>query len=140
MSRPSRIQKTLPVWTPKPQPWLRDRDHLKWIASFVCVFCGRTGCSVAAHIRAGGDGAMGRKPSDGKTLPLCGFPKMSIGIIGCHERQHQIGEPAFWADFMARGGPDPVGIADALWRVSGDTDAGERVIFRARQMLTPIRA
>ena len=135
MSRAARIQKDMPSWQPKPQPWLRDKGHLKWIGGFICIFCGRVGCSVAAHIRTGGDGAMGRKPGDNRVLPICGFPRMPIGIIGCHEIQHSKGELSFWSDFMARGGPDPVGIADALWKVSGDTEAGERIIFRARQML-----
>lgn len=134
MSRPSRIAKAPLVWQPKPQPWLRDRDHLTWVGSLPCLRCGRRDCSVAAHIRIQTDGSGSRKPSDNYTVPLCSIPKI---VSGCHQIQDSwnIGERTFWADFQARGGSDPWSVAETLYRISGDTDAGERVIFRARQML-----
>lgn len=135
MSRPSRIAKAPLVWQPKPQPWLRDRDHLSWIGTLPCLSCGRLGASVAAHIRIQTDGAGGRKPSDLYVTPLCGLPRVPSFGGGCHETQHRNGEVTFWADFQARGGSDPWSVAQALYRVSGDMDAGERIIFRARQFL-----
>jgi len=131
VSRAARIQKDMPSWQPKPQPWLRDKGHLSFIRQMPCLSCGRIGVSVPAHIRIQTDAAGARKPSDFYVVPLCGMPRI---FNGCHEKQHKA-ERTFWADFMERGGPDPWSTAQALYRVSGDIEAGERIIFRARQML-----
>ena len=58
---------------------------------------------------------LGEKPDDCWALPMCG---------ACHRRQHEIGELRFW-DFGLR---DPIFICLALSRVSGDVEAGERIV------------
>jgi len=70
----------------------------------------------------GTDGGLGIKPNDRYTCPLC---------HGCHRHQHQIGEPAFWAD----AGIDPTDAALRLWTVSGNHEQGLRVIFKVRQRI-----
>lgn len=129
MRRLSRIQKALPVYVRKPQPWLRDSDHLGWVEMLPCLACGRRGCSVAAHVRLYGDGAGARKPSDNKVVPLCGLPKV---LDGCHEQQHGMSEALFWAQLMEKGVSDPWGVAERLYRITGDTDRGYAAIAHAR--------
>ena len=43
--------------------------------------------------------------------------------------QHQFGELRFWSVLRI----DPLNVAFGLWTVSGDIEAGERIVFRARQ-------
>lgn len=60
--------------------------------------------TVAAHVRMGGSGGVGLKPSDYRTVPLTDSE---------HRQQHQVGEKAFW-----RGcGVDPFTSIIALLRV-----------------------
>jgi hypothetical protein len=61
-------------------------------------------------------------PSDRYSVPLCN---------SCHALQHEFGELRFWSVVRI----DPLNAAFRLWTVSGDTKAGERVIFRARQQI-----
>lgn len=69
----------------------RDAKYLAWLRELPCVACGRTStdsyCSQAAHVRVGGDGGMGLKPSDYRAVPLC---------FMCHRAQHDYGERTFW--------------------------------------------
>lgn len=118
----------------KPDRWIRDKDHLSFIRSLPCCVCGRAPCD-AAHVRNGTDGAMGRKPSDRWCVPLCQaniLPKDGMwgGGPGCHNEQHHYGEESFWA-----GKSDPLGLAEHLWRVSGDMEAGMRAVERFRMRL-----
>ncbi len=76
----------------------------------------------AAHVRSGTDGGMGMKPSDRYSVPLC---------PDCHAQQHRVGELSFWAAL----GIDPLNVALRLWTISGNLDAGKRVVFRARQKI-----
>jgi hypothetical protein len=48
-----------------------------------------------------------------------------------HDAQHAHGELTFWSHY----GIDPVDQALRLWTVSGDVEAGERIVFRARQAI-----
>lgn len=43
--------------------------------------------------------------------------------------QHEFGELRFWSTLRI----DPLNVAMRLWTVSGDINAGERIVFRARQ-------
>jgi len=45
-----------------------------------------------------GSGAgLSQKPDDWRTVPLCGGQCSNIeGQLGCHNRQHIVGEPTFW--------------------------------------------
>ena len=59
----------------------------------------------AAHVRTGTDGAMGMKPSDSWSLPLC---------QDSHRQQHQIGEAMFEVMYRI----DMKAIAAELWKHS----------------------
>jgi len=107
----------------KPKPDLRRRmQHLTFVRQLPCVVCGRAAPSEAAHFRSGSDGGAGMKPSDRYTLSLC---------RDCHALQHQFGELTFWSTIRI----DPLNVAFRLWTVSGDIQAGERIVFRARQQI-----
>lgn len=87
---------------------LRSPGHLKWIRGFECSCTAavlHTRKVEAAHVRTGTDGAMGMKPSDNWTIPLCDMH---------HKIQHDMGETAFEQTY----GVDMKAIAQALWQRS----------------------
>jgi hypothetical protein len=106
----------------------RDTAHLAYVRRLPCVATyletGRFvyGCQ-AAHVRMvreGKPGAMGVKPSDKYALPMT--PEQ-------HDRQtNRGGERGFWAALNF----DPIPLCEALHAVSGDIEAGERIIRQAR--------
>ena len=67
------------------------------------------------------------KPGDRYAVPLC---------AACHARQHQVGELTFWSALRF----DPLNVAFRLWTVSADIEAGERIVFRARQQIDLAKA
>jgi hypothetical protein len=121
--RQPRIAKDLPAHARKPQPWVRSRFHLAFVRTLPCLSCGARGPSEPAHVRCETDGAAGRKPGDRYVVPLCS---------GCHAQQHRVGEITFWGERLAWEISDVVGVADRLWIVSGDFEAGHRAIQHAR--------
>jgi hypothetical protein len=121
--RKPRIAKDLPAHARKPQPWLRDKNHLGFVRALPCLACGRRGPCEAAHVRLGTDGASGRKPSDLYAVPLC---------IPCHSGQHAAGELSFWSNAMDFGITDPWTVAERLYKISSNTELGYRAIQRAR--------
>ena len=107
----------------KSKPNLRRRvHHLAFVRQLPCVACGKAAPSEAAHVRTGTDGGAGMKPGDRYAVPLC---------AACHARQHRIGELSFWSALHF----DPLNVALRLWTVSSDLEAGERIVFRARQQI-----
>jgi len=76
----------------------------------------RFGSQKAAKRHTG----MAEKPDDAWALPLCGRH---------HRDQHLIGEGVFWGIHY---GHRPIFLCLALWRVSGDIEAGEQIIREAR--------
>ena len=121
MSLAPRIPRAVPKGQRQRDP-RRALKHLAFVRSLPCLSCGAGAPSEAAHVRSGTDGGMGAKPSDRYSLPLCG---------ACHARQHRQGELTFWSALRI----DPLDAASALWTKSGDLEAGERIIFRARQAI-----
>ena len=107
------------------RPRQHNEKHLEFIRACPCVMCLDNTSTEAAHLRMADERAdkrmvgIGEKPDDCWTLPLCG---------ACHRRQHEIDEKQFW-DF---GEKDPVFLCLALWRVSGDVEAGERIVRAAQ--------
>ena len=73
-------------------------------------------------MRSGSDGGAGTKPSDRYSVSLC---------TSCHALQHEFGELTFWSALRI----DPLNVALRLWTVSGDIEAGQRIVFRARQRI-----
>ena len=116
-----RISRTTARGKPKPDRRKRTR-HLAFVRQLACVACGKAAPSEAAHVRSGSDGGAGIKPSDRYSVSLC---------TSCHELQHGFGELTFWSVLRI----DPLNVALRLWTVSGDLEAGDRVVFRARQQI-----
>ncbi len=81
---PTRIDKSqLAIAEPKR---LRDKAHLKFVASQPCVICGRQP-SDPHHLRFAQPRAIGLKVSDEFTVPLC---------RGHHRQLHQAGDERAW--------------------------------------------
>lgn len=100
----------------RPEAWFRSEVHLAWVRTQPCYICGRHHHIAAAHISKGTDGAKGVKPSDIYVLPLCDGFLAGWDFVGCHNRQHNLGEVAFWSE---HGGPArAVGAALELCRLS----------------------
>lgn len=80
----------------------RDKTHLKYVASQACLICERTP-SQAHHLKHAQLRAMGRKPGDQWTVPLCAIH---------HRKLHDHGnEVAWWMENKI----DPITIAENLW-------------------------
>jgi len=98
-----RIDKSVLAF-PEPRR-VRDKEHLRFVATQPCLICGRTP-SDAHHIRFAQLRALGRKVSDEFTVPLC---------RGHHRQVHQTGnEPTFWEHL----GIDAMEVANSLWQRS----------------------
>ena len=65
---------------------LRDKAHLKFVASQPCLVCGREPCDPH-HLRFAQPRAIGLKVSDEFTVPLC---------RGHHRQLHQVGNEVTW--------------------------------------------
>jgi len=84
---------------------LRDKQHLKFVASQPCLICGRQP-SDPHHLRFAQPRAIGLKVSDEFTVPLC---------RGHHRELHQAGnEEAWWEDLQI----NALEIAKELWQQS----------------------
>jgi hypothetical protein len=89
----------LPISTPRR---VRDKDHLRYVASQPCILCGRMP-SHAHHLRFAQPKAFGRKVSDEWTVPLCSTH---------HRALHSVGNEKEW---WAEKGIDPTAHAVRLW-------------------------
>lgn len=84
---------------------LRNKEHLKFVASQPCLVCGRRP-SHAHHIKYAQEGALGMKVSDEFTVPLCSTH---------HDALHRVGNERGW---WVSNGIDPLKTAEDLWRAS----------------------
>lgn len=84
---------------------LRDKVHLRFVASQPCLICERSP-SDAHHLRFAQPRAMGRKTSDEFTVPLCRVH---------HRENHRTGREELWWQSK---GIEPLTVATELWRVS----------------------
>jgi hypothetical protein len=91
---------------------IRDKEHLRYVASQPCLLCSATP-SDAHHVRFAQPRAMGRKVGDEFTVPLCRTH---------HRELHQYGNEAAWWHDM---GIDPLDIAAQLWDESHPKEAAE---------------
>jgi hypothetical protein len=100
---PTKIDKSqLVIAEPKR---LRDKAHLKFVASQPCLVCGRQPADPH-HLRFAQPRAIGLKVSDEFTVPLC---------RGHHQRVHQTGnEEAWWEDLQI----NALEISRGLWEQS----------------------
>ena len=103
-----------------PEPHrVRDKEHLRYVASQPCLMC-RATPSDAHHVRFAQPRAMGRKVGDEFTVPLC----------RAHHRElhHSGNEAAWWHDM----GIDPLDVAQQLWSETEGQRHGRSTIDRAQ--------
>jgi hypothetical protein len=81
---------------------LRDKGHLKFVASQPCLICGRSPAD-AHHVRFTQPRAMGLKVSDEFTVPLCRVH---------HRDVHSFGDEVAWWERRAI---DPLATSRMLW-------------------------
>ncbi|MEE9249907.1 MAG: DUF968 domain-containing protein, partial [Alphaproteobacteria bacterium] len=89
------------IATPKPRR-VRDKDHLRFVASQPCLVCGRQP-SQAHHIRYAQPRAMSCKASDEWAVPLCATHHRALHDFGDEER--------WWRERKI----DPIAEATGLW-------------------------
>jgi hypothetical protein len=83
---------------------VRDKDHLRYVASQPCLVCGRSP-GHAHHIRFAQPRAMGRKVSDEWTVPLCASHHRALHTVGDEERwwkERQV-DPIIHAEQLRQG-------------------------------------
>ena len=103
---------------------IEDPGHLAFIRKLPSPVSGEYGCE-AAHIRAGSavhrkkHTGLGQKPDDCWAVPLTPAE---------HKAQHSENELEWWRSH----GVDPFELAIKLYDVSGDVEAGSRIIAAAR--------
>ncbi len=103
------------------QPREKNDKHLAFIRTLPCLVCGDNTSTEAAHIRMAEPRAgksstgMAEKPHDRFTVPLCGKH---------HREQHGMSEEEFWDWSLV----DPIFVALALYCITGDHQAGVRII------------
>ncbi len=109
----------LPISAPRR---IRDKEHLRYVASQPCLVCGRTP-GHAHHIRYAQPRAMGSKVSDEWTVPLCATHHRALHTVGDEE--------TWWRERQV----DPIIHAEQLWRERW----GEVIQqpSRARELLSP---
>ncbi len=120
------IDKTnLPISTPRR---IRDKEHLRYVASQPCIICGRAP-GQAHHLRFAQPRALGRKVSDEWTVPLC---------VTHHQAVHSVGTEEHW---WKEKGIDPIAHAVRLWwdtrhggvgQPNRIAEAGSGVVFAGR--------
>lgn len=81
---------------------LRDKAHLRFVASHPCLICGRSPAD-AHHLRFAQPRAMGLKVSDEFTVPLC---------RAHHQDNHRFGDEQAW---WVKQAIDPLSTSRQLW-------------------------
>ena len=93
---------------------LRNKAHLKFVASQPCTICGRRPVE-AHHLTFTQPKAMGRKVSDEFAVPLC---------VGHHRELHRFGDERNW---WQKRRMDPAEVARDLWQTTR-SQSGEPVL------------
>ncbi len=101
---------------------IRDKEHLRFVASQPCLICGRSP-SHAHHVRFAQPRAIGRKVSDEWTVSLCATHHRALHAVGDEEQ--------WWKDRSI----DPIAHAERLWRQ--DRGAEIRHVIDARMLIRP---
>jgi len=81
------LPRRIPKASKRSSRW-RSAAHCNFVRSHECSVCGSAAGIEVAHVRMGSGAGMGQKPDDHRTVSLC---------KPCHQKQHNIGEPTFWA-------------------------------------------
>ena len=104
---PDKIDKSV-LALPEPKR-LRDKSHLRFVASQPCLVCGRQPTDPH-HLRFAQPRAFGVKVSDEFTVPLC---------RGHHRQLHQAGNEVAWWEGLKI---DALAIARQLWEQTHPND------------------
>lgn len=125
MALAPRISRTVPTAATSLRPQLeRSPSHLALVRACGCVVCGKP--AEAHHLRSSQYGkAMARKSADRWTVPLCKR----------HHTGHKVDCAQYAPDdeqWLADRGIDARAVAAALWRNTGNQEAMQRVVDRAR--------
>lgn len=98
-----------------------SKAHLALIRQLPCCITGKRAPSDPHHLREGlaHERGIGRKATDRWTVPVC----RSI-----HEDLHKVGSRQEWEWFRKRGIEDPLELAAALYRNTGDLERMQRVL------------
>ena len=95
---------------------LRDKDHLRYVATHPCLVCGRQPAE-AHHLKFSQPSALGRKVSDAFTVPLCALH---------HRDLHTTGNELAWWE---RKKIDPLPVANNLWNFSRGREVTDDAIL-----------
>jgi len=121
MLLPPRIPKSgLPARKTKAPRKGMSHNHLAFIRRLECpVYPGERPIEAHHLLRADRTRGMARKAADRYAIP---FSQRA------HRELHDAGDEEAW---MADRGIDGRALAAALWRISGDLEAGMRIVYRA---------
>jgi hypothetical protein len=98
--------------------------HIAWLVTLPCLLCGRYGCDPH-HLKTAVDGqpkGMGRTALDRWALPVC---RKAHDYLEAGDDEQRL--------IVLR--IDGRAIAQQLWSHTGETEAAERILFRARQTI-----
>ncbi len=101
---------------------VRDKEHLRYVASRPCLVCGRSP-GHAHHVRFAQPRAIGRRVSDEWVVPLCATHHRSLHNAG--------NEETWWKERSI----DPISQAEQLWRER--RGEGLHLSSRARELIRP---
>lgn len=104
---------------------IKDERHLAWIRTLPSVISGEIGQCEACHIRYGDPMYRKKRTGKGQKPDDCWCVPMSPDE---HRAQHSMNEKAFWDALEI----DPLRIAQALYGISGSTEAAIKLIVNAR--------
>lgn len=109
------------------QPRVKDKNHLRFIATLPCLVCGLEGSTQACHVRFAdlerGKRETGKaeKPDDKWTVPMC---------FKHHAEQHSMNEETFWEQQEI----DVLAVCEALHDVSGHYEKAALIIAYPKRL------
>jgi hypothetical protein len=126
---------------PKRASRWKSQAHRDFVRQFACAMCGSTANREVAHVRLGSGAGMGQKPDDWRTVPLCAGPNANKDAqLGCHNRQHVIGEQTFWETYRSLHGQTVEQLIADFIKASPKRQDIERTLRERGDSLTSARA
>lgn len=112
------------------RPRLQFTRHLAWLRTLPCLITGRRDGVQAAHIRYG-DRRYAKRPTGFNEKPDDRFavPLHHEEHLNGPDAQHKSNERDWWRKRRI----DPLAVANALYCVTGDDQAGEMIIQAWRE-------
>jgi hypothetical protein len=115
----------------------KSTAHRDFVRSFACAMCGATTLREAAHVRMNSGAGAGQKPDDWRVVPLC---VSTSDHLGCHNHQHALGEPSFWAAYAKKHGQTVEQLITEFIKASPRRHQIEQVQRERGDSLTSARA